>query len=91
VRLNAVNTRKYAPVLHTNSHMCDSGERERYYSRRRVVFSCVFFVSVVGFVERSRAFVETFPYHESLGFMVLVVLGKFVGVLKIRFCLSLFF
>ena len=30
MRLNAVNTRKYAPVLHTNSHMCDSGERERY-------------------------------------------------------------
>ena len=81
MRLNAVNTRKYAPVLHTNSHMCDSGERERYYSRRRVVFSCVFFVSVVGFVERSRAFVETFPYHESLGrhlsLMVLVVLGSF--------------
>jgi len=68
--LNAVNTRKYAPVLHTNSHTRDSGERERY-SRRRVVFSYVFFVSVVGFVERLRAFVEAFPYHVSLGFMVL--------------------
>jgi len=71
VRLNAVNTRTCACFTPEFSCKSDSGERERY-SRRRVVFSYVFFVSVVVFVERSRAFVETFPYHESLGFIVLL-------------------
>ena len=66
-----------------NSHTRDSGERERY-SRRRVVFSYVFFVSVVVFVERSRAFVEAFPYHVCLGFMVLGQVLSYVSYLMAK-------